>query len=392
MSVGVPLILIAIELLFPPRVAWKTIVSRVLGFGVISALFLTQFILIGKASGNVVTPHGGSWGAHFFLTAWAQVLYLKQAFLPGDLRLLYCLAPMTGPTDVRLFVIGLVLVVSTGALIFWRRSSHVLFGAVLYFVCLGPASNLVPFPSLMADRYLYAASLGTCLILALALNALPERVRPLSLKTLLLALALSSAWRSSLWHSEETLWAESDEDPECLLDTNFPAAQVHALRAMASRDPETRLLAFERSIASAGYAKMKSCTIPRDGALAALSLNLPERARPFSALSVQHCASEPQTWVIAMAISMHRDKAAAADAAHHAWRLANDPRTWLYKALTELEYVGTGADEVSAAISDDAAQLCPLLMPWAGEVDASVATAVAEPLERCRRLGERGSK
>ena len=89
------------------------------------------------------------------------------------------------------------------------------FGLLFFLIYLFPVSHVVPFGALLAERFLFAPSLGFALAAAAALEALAARARHPSLRRALagaLALALALAAlrggaRAAEWRNPVTLWS-----------------------------------------------------------------------------------------------------------------------------------------------------------------------------------------
>ncbi len=366
MALSVPLLLLALERWLGTPTPWRLIAKRLSGFVVVSGLFLVQFVLIGKANAAVVEPHGGSWSAHLVLAAWAQVKYLKQALVPSTFRLIYCFEPPTGLTDARLWLAVLVLSGVAALVWWWRKQPLLKFSVAWYFACLLPASNLVPFPAVMADRYLYAAVFGVCLLLALALDRMSERPRMIIVVAAVLGLALTSAARSALWLDEENLWAETDEDPACLVDRSRPAVDAHLLRFRAAKDRPVALQAIERALVTPGLAQSSHfCEALQNGALLTLELGEPERGEAWAKSAVEQCPFDPESWSALAQTTRRRKRELALDAAERAWRLDRSVTMQILVGLLRLEAGWEDGDRLLVdAVRQQPDEACAALRPW----------------------------
>ena len=398
MALSLPLLLLAFEALVgrgavgtvhpePPVHPERSrggLLARLAGFVVVAGLFLVQFVLIGKANAAVVSPHGGSLSSHVVLAAWAQVKYLKQALLPSTFRLIYCFEPPTGLTDPRLLAAVLLLLGVAALAWWWRKQPLLLFGVAWYFACLLPVSNLVPFPAVMADRYLYAAVFGVCLVLAVLLERL-VRLRNVVLGAVVLTLTLTCAARSALWLDEENLWAEPDEDPACLVDTGRPAADAHLLRFRAAKDRRVALQALERALITPGLAQSShQCEALQNAALLTAELGEPARGEPWAQQATQQCPFDALSWSALAATTAHRKPDVALPAAERAWRLE---RTAAGQALVGLHQLEAGRDEgmilLMDAVRQDPLEACVPLKMWLNDVPA-LAPRLNVPLELCQ--------
>ena len=226
------------------------------------------------------------------LTSWAQVKYLKQALLPTSYRLIYCFEPPVGLRDWRLWVAFAVFAAVLALVWRWRREPLRLFLLAFYVVAMLPVSNLVPFPAIMADRYLYAPTIGTCGLLALLADKLTARGFASVIAAVALALTASTATRAWVWQDEESLWEEPDLDPACVVDTSYPAAQSHILRFFTTKDRVEGLLALERAMVTPGMTGVDQkmvCATVIGAAREAQDLGGAERAVTWAKLATTMC-------------------------------------------------------------------------------------------------------
>jgi hypothetical protein len=396
MAISLPLLLVACERLVGVATDWKRIAARVAGFAGVCALFTVQFVLIGKANDVVTPPHGGTWASHLVLSAWAQVKYLQQAFFPASFRLIYCFAPPTGLTDARLWG-ALGVAVAVGVALWLVRTNQrankaVWLAAIWYVACLVPVSNLIPFPAVMADRYLYAAVWGACVVVALGLEQLRPQVHRVVVGLVLVGLVATSATRSALWNEQENLWAESDEDPACLVDTSGNAIEAHLLRFWSAQDRRVALAAIERSVQMPVLLRSeKLCDTLEAGAFQAVALDLPERGEPWArqASSTPRCSVRPDTWFAMMATTLHRKPEAALDAAERAWRLSRSPRAQVMVGAARLELGrDEGAALVQEAVERSPELACGPLVQWSHDVP-TLAPRISGALALCEKQAGR---
>ncbi|MEK7859659.1 MAG: hypothetical protein AAB320_11030 [Elusimicrobiota bacterium] len=184
----------------PVKEPWKARVQRWLPYWAIGGVFLlARTAVLGGVSQR--EPWGGSWGVHGQLAAHAMFQYVRLTVWPAGLREPYGF--LLGPhfLSQAWLMAGAVAALSAASLYGLSRRASWGFALFWYFAALAPVSNLVPFGSLMADRYLYASMLGLGLLLG---GLLPERPsRPAAAAALAAALLLGLAnieqqlhWRS----------------------------------------------------------------------------------------------------------------------------------------------------------------------------------------------------
>lgn len=393
MAIAMPALMLAMELLVGQRARWDLIVKRLAGPTLITLLFLLRFVAIGKANAIIVGPHGGTWFNHAVLALFAQAKYLKQTLLPTSFRLIYCFEPPTGWGDWRLWA-GLAVVLGLvglfGFFVARGRPLHAFFVA-WYVAALLPVSNLLPFPAIMADRYLYAASAGACGLLGLLVARLRTGLYVMVVVVSGLLLTATTASRSWLWNDEEVLWQEPDEEPACLVDSSFPAAQAHVLRFLSTHDDDTRMRALERALASPGFPRVGpdvACYAMVSAAKGALLAGELPRAIWWTKTVNRECPIDADGWNVAAAINVETNPAVAAMAAQKSWRLRKTPSAETLMWLTQLR-IAPGSPGSSALVRlarETRDETCPQLVAWslqfpdqAPRIAEAVSVCVAQP-------------
>jgi hypothetical protein len=384
--IAMPIIMLAMELWVGARAKWSLIAARLAGPFIISGIFFAQIMGIGRANHVIVPPHGGTWLSHFVLLLWAQMKYLKQAFLPTSYRLIYCFDPPTGWTDYRLWV-GLAVLSALAVLVWrWRKEPVKLVFVTLYVAPMLPVSNLVPFPAIMADRYLYAPSIGAMALLAFYAAKLTSRMFRLVTVAVVVLLTTATALRSWVWQDEEALWEEPDLDPACLVDTSFPAAQAHVLRYLTTKDRNEGLMALERAMVTPGIQKVGIeliCTTLIGAAREAQSLGGEARAITWAKFATRMCPNYASAWNVAMVVSLHKNHDLAARAATRAWRLQKTPETEILMWLTLLELKDTrSVSNINRLAETEDVGVCQKVVQYADDAP-HLAPLLGEAVERC---------
>jgi tetratricopeptide (TPR) repeat protein len=153
-------------------------------------------------------------------TSYGEVLGTSAAALPDAARLLVLpvrlsadyptrpqAAPLTGPA---LAGIALALAAAAVALVLARRAPVAAFAVAWAGITWLPVSNVVPLTAyFVAERYLYLPSFGVCLLVALGLEGLLGRRRPvlvLVAAALVAAGAARSLARVRDWRDDLSLW------------------------------------------------------------------------------------------------------------------------------------------------------------------------------------------
>jgi tetratricopeptide (TPR) repeat protein len=145
----------------------------------------------------------------------ATARYLLKLFWPGDMAVIYPLAPVQIPS-VAMAVTTLALL-SVGAWRMRKRSPGLLIGWLWFLITLVPVIGLVQVGSAaMADRYTYIPSIGIFIAVAFGLDALcgsPRRRKLFHVGSVLLLVACVGLTEHQLryWRNSETLFCHALE-------------------------------------------------------------------------------------------------------------------------------------------------------------------------------------
>jgi tetratricopeptide (TPR) repeat protein len=205
--------------------------SRYSGFLLISALFLLGRFFIFKPAGYLtgvdlsqIRPYPGGNIFFTFLTfIKITAYYLKLLILPLNLTVDYSWFPVISSLrDYSLYVpviiIGIILFLTFRAR---KYSREIFFSSIYFFIALIPVSNIVPFWTLLAERYLLIPSFGFFLflgILFLKVYRKIERVKPnnffktgllLLMASLLVFYGIRTFIRNYDWRNSKILWGKS---------------------------------------------------------------------------------------------------------------------------------------------------------------------------------------
>jgi hypothetical protein len=387
MAICTPLLIIAVERFSEQKTPWRLVLLRGVGPALIVALFTVQFVMVGRAANVITPPHGGGWPNHAFLSGWAFVRYLRQAFVPASFSLHYCFAPMSGWADLRLVLIVAALVgVAVLFLVSRRRAPRVALLIVWFLACLAPVANIVPYPALMADRYLYAASFGSCLLISWALNWTSGLIRPVLLTCLVLAFGGLTLHRGAVWQVEANLWNEVVKNDACLADDSPTTAVAYLKFAGFQRDPDLALGAYNIAINHVGFRSLfraDQCfhlSAASQVALAANQLNL---ARRYANEAVSFCPYLAGSWVSLMLSTARNEPQLALEAARRAYRLMPVPTNQWHRGQARLK-VGDadGVEDIAAAVERAPNLFCRSFANWLRQASSNQ----GERVENARRM------
>lgn len=169
--------------------------------------------LAGNAS-HGVAYHGGSLTATLQTSSTTIPRYLFNVVAPFDLSTYYAVplraSWLDPPVATAVAIIGSLVILTC-----WLASRHApeAFWLAWFGITLSPMLNLVPFPALMNDRYLYVPLLGALVpLLRVGRVALTRagatRVTPALVGVVALVLATLTVARVPVFRNELNLWAD----------------------------------------------------------------------------------------------------------------------------------------------------------------------------------------
>lgn len=342
LALGILPVLLGLELFTEPQANWSERALRLFGPVLIGCGFAFQFVLMGKLGDVVGEPHGGSWSAHVLLMAWTMLRYVQQAFVPVELLFHYCFDALAFPNDARTLALGpayAALVAGLWAMI--RSRSPLTLWAVWFFSFLLPVANIVPFTAVMADRYLYAPSAGTCVMAAWGLTRVFSGQRLGFVTAAIVAVfSLTTLSRSVVWRSERDLFAEVVTQAECARDGERTSAYVLTKYATLETDPRVALHYFGLGFGNSGFSTIQAplqCPKWQSAGLTAGRLGEWALADVYSQKAVTLCPKSARSWAVRAQVRMGRDPTEAVDAAQRAYALSPTEPYWrvLERARTQ---------------------------------------------------------
>ena len=243
-TVVLPAIVLAYEVAWRGRWRWRD------GAVVLPLLALGAVVVWANLAGN--TSHGASWHGGGPVVTWlssAVVVwrYVAKLVWPVGLAARYAV-PLYGSLldpPVLAAVVGLA---ALGVAIAWMVATRrrAAFWLAWFVVCLAPMLNVIPFRSLMQDRYLYLPLLGPIALVAFALDARlrAPRARRLAGAAAVALLAVAGTRTVDLvemWDSDFTLWQGEARTAAFLApDPVYVPPEAEARRAYLRRALEGR--------------------------------------------------------------------------------------------------------------------------------------------------------
>lgn len=195
------------------RQAWRLYLPvLVLGAG------LGSYVLFLIRGTPLRSYHGGSLWFTLLTQARVTVHYIRLLIFPLTLNADYSYNgfPLTTSwTDPKaLAAVAILAALLYGLLACLGTRPMAAFGGAWFFIALLPVSQIVPHHEMMAEHYLYVASVGFCLLVAALTDPLLDRPRFAPALSavgvmVLLLLSLRTIWRNADWRDELTLWSKT---------------------------------------------------------------------------------------------------------------------------------------------------------------------------------------
>ncbi|MDP2688536.1 MAG: tetratricopeptide repeat protein, partial [Deltaproteobacteria bacterium] len=164
------------------RTVKETIRKNITGWALfaMACVFYLAFRLY--ITGRMSTNQGW-WGdsvySNFLMMAKATAIYLRLMVLPYGFTFHYIIEPVHTLLDAKVLASLAAILATFGAMVWFHRRNRMIFFLLLWFyLALVPIANIVPISfSMMAERYIYAASAGPIAAIAYGLVILRRRAR-----------------------------------------------------------------------------------------------------------------------------------------------------------------------------------------------------------------------
>ncbi len=224
--VVLPLLLIAFDLSYGYFKKEKWL--RYLPFFLGAFLFALATVSITHGAGKM-RCYAGSFSSTMLVMLVVMMRYLGLLLFPLRQSLLYefPLYHSIAHPHVALSFLGIILLL-LGLDYLWLKERKLFFWGAWYFILLLPVMNIIPFPSLMNDRYLYLPMIGffTLLLLLLKRNVGPFLTTVLILVSIPVFTCLNLK-RQSVWANPESLWTQTQAMTEGKKEAKYLASFVN---------------------------------------------------------------------------------------------------------------------------------------------------------------------
>ena len=376
-----PALFLLVERLSPGQSKPRDVALRLLPSTLVCLAFLLHFLWIARVNGVIVPPHGGSWTSHTIAALWTFTRYIQQAVVPYDFEFNRCFLFPNGAWDLR-FAVGIVVAAAYVMLLIRIRNRRLPFFLLGWFVvCLFPVMNIIPFPALLADRYLYAPSIALCLGLGVLGDRMQRWRRAMLLAAVVVTLSSVTAARGSLWHRESLLWQNTIDDEACV-DSN---SHLNIGNALSKTEPGAALASYHRGMNIPGFADLAPgvrCHAHAAASQAALEIGELPLAKRHVEQATSICPEMEVMWQAASTVyAAANDVPRELDAAERAAALAALPgAVGAGKPLLRLiwnrgvarfdaDRVDDAAADFSTCIRADDVRFCSTFLSWQHHVN-----------------------
>ena len=195
------------------RQSWKKNLTRWAPFLILFALGGFFSIYRAEISGHIEDRLFLSSGSILYAVLLTQ-RYLLTGFAPFQLSFYYNPFPdLSELLPELLLSVFLCLFLVVLGLLWWFRDKKKLFILILFFIFLLPVLQLIPFPVMQADRFLFVSVLAIAITIGWSIEALKKQYYPklsIILGFILLSLYFSLSWqRVQLWESSASIWEDA---------------------------------------------------------------------------------------------------------------------------------------------------------------------------------------
>jgi hypothetical protein len=346
-TIVLPAIMLAYEIVFQRRLRTRDVLATL---PLLASGALVAWINLHGNTSHGAAYHGGSFAVTMRTSSTTIPRYLENILVPFDLSAYYAV-PLRGSWLDPPVAVGAAVVVGLvcATLVLAWRTRPEAFWLAWFGITLSPMLNLVPFPALMNDRYLYMPLLGVLMVVLLAGRALFGRMTPVVVGAVATGLALLTVARVPVFWNPFNLWADSAlRTPYITADQPYGAAprleEKRFLTEALARDPNRAVIhnnlggfAYEENRLGEAipYLTRAYELDPTDGTIALnLGRALLRAGRLDEALPVLEAAARlesPVVWVhlnLGQAYLRKGDVARARDELEIAKTIKKDPYFW----------------------------------------------------------------
>lgn len=245
-AIVVPMIVIAIELLWPPIDRRRLVYPIAWMVASIPIVWITKSVQPDAA----IQTTTALW-TRPLIAGDAVSHYLYKLFAPIDLAISYGRTPVAVMETSLVYVLWVIPAALVALAWYLRRRAPVLsFAIAIVLLPLAPVSGLVPFEfqnySTVADRYFYLPMAGVAMIAAWAVARIPSRRwAAIGAGIVVAGLVFLNVGQQPLWASELSVWRHAVD----LFPGDAKAQFALGTALAAAGDDRAAIVHYQRSIA-----------------------------------------------------------------------------------------------------------------------------------------------
>ncbi len=254
-----------IDLIAGRKLLSKKVIVEKIPFYVLALLF-GLIAVKAQAAGNAIPREQSNLILRLIFASTAFSMYLAKTLVPTGLSTLYGY-PDTAHGLPAVYYLALIppLLIIGGIVYGLKRSRALFFGLSFFVVCIVLLLQLMPVGrAMMADRYMYVASIGLFFLAGFAMEKTSVKYR-WSARALMVAVSLVftglSAGRCAVWQNSITLWDDcinSKNNPPSIAWHNRAQARYEAKDYRGAIHDEGEAIRLEPTLADAYYNRANS--------------------------------------------------------------------------------------------------------------------------------------
>ncbi len=264
-AVSLAVVVTLIDLVAGRNTASKKVLLEKIPFYLAALLF--GFIAVrAQAAGNAIPNEQSSLIPRLLFASTAFSMYLVKTVVPTGLSTLYGYPDAThGLPAVYYLALIPPLAVLAGLVYGFRKSRALFFGLGFFVSCIVLLLQFMPVGrALMADRYMYIASIGLFFCAGFAMEKTPQGIR-LGARGLIIAVALVyaglSSARCAVWQDSVALWEDcirANHHTPSIAYHNLAQVLCEAKDYRGAIYNETQAIRLEPTLADAWYNRANS--------------------------------------------------------------------------------------------------------------------------------------
>ncbi|HWD00487.1 MAG TPA: tetratricopeptide repeat protein [Candidatus Sulfopaludibacter sp.] len=236
-TVALPVLLVLTDFWFNPPFSLKGILANWRLYGVMAAGGAAALVYYSNIIFGATTAGFGMkdfrWYQYFFTECRALFVYIREFFVPVDLRADWDF-PISHTITEHGAIFGLLALVAlvAAAWLYRRRFPLASYGFLAYLVLMAPTSSVLPIQDPIAERRLYFSMLGLLLIVVDLVSRIKIPAKQLAYAgaVVVLAAAFATHVRAAVWNDSMSLWQDTVQKSPNKMRARFQLAFVYFAR------------------------------------------------------------------------------------------------------------------------------------------------------------------